>query len=444
MQIIAHEPFPVSSRTAGQCPFKIIALLACVALAMSACKTTPTHDAAVDDRQQTAAYAHLEPEEAARELFSKGQALIHQGKAQEASATFSELERRFGQDPRRSVRAILAQALSLKAQSAASPTESLGIQLEIGRRYGEDIDPALRRQIVTAMFNQAETLVSKEGNISAAIPIYREIEQTYGNGDGKDKSWGVRALLYQGDLQRQMRNTKAAVAAYERLDQRFGQESDPAIRTVIADALFKKGEILAEQGNTRAAVAAYDEINRRYAEDRDAGFRLRAARALFAKGSLLGKQGMGEEPDSETPSVNTRPVGDSAAAVAVYDDIIQRFGRDKDPNIHNIVGGTLLKKSETLRLTGDDQGTIATYDEIVRHFGNDDTQVSRVLVATALFRKGLTLGKQEGGLNAAIAAFDELTRRFASDTHPNVRKIVGQAITARQKLTTEMEPMHDN
>ena len=443
MQTIAHNFPSVSPRTAGQRPFKTITLLACVVFAISACQTTPSSrpPAKVEDKQAATAYTNLEPEGAAWELFNKGRFLIQQGKTQEAFTTLDELERRFGNDPRRSVRSILVQALSLKAQSAASPTESLAAQVEIGRRYGDDIDPALRKQLVTAMFDQAAAL-GKEGNLAEAIPIYREIEQTYG--DGYDKSWGLWALSYQGDLQRQMRNPKAAVAAYDRLDQRFARDSDPAVRTVVADALFKKGETLAEQGNAKAAIVTYEEIDRRYAEDRDANFRLRAVRALFAKGTLLGKQGTGEEPDSENQGASTRPTGDTAAAVATYDDIVRRFGRDKDPNIRNIVGATLLKKSEALRLTGDDQGTIAVYDEIIGRFESDSAHVSRVLVATALFRKGLTLGRQEGNSSAAIAAYDEVARRFASDTHPNVRKVVGQAITARHRLVSDMEPMHDN
>jgi len=454
MQTFAHDLTPALPHfvktSSGQRPFKTIALLACVAFAISACKTTTTHappPRAEDGRQQqrpAASYAHLEPEEVAQGLFNMGKNLIQQGKTQEGFTTLDELERRFGQDPRRSVRALLAQALSLKAQSAATPTESLAAQVEIGRRYGEDIDPVLRRQLVTAMFDQAATL-GKEGNLSEAIPIYREIEQTYGEGAGNDKSWGVWALVYQAELQRQMRNHRAAVSAYDRLDKRYSQETDPAIRAVVADSLFKKGETLAEQGNVRAAIVVYEEIGRRYAEDRDANFRLRAMRALFAKGTLLSRQapGAGEDPESETP-IHIRPTGDTAAAVAVFDDIVQRFGRDKDPNINNFVGGTLLKKSETLRLTGNDQATIAVYDEIIGRYGNDNTQAARVLVATALFRKGLTLEKQEGATNAALNTYDEVVRRFANDTNQNVRRVVGQAVTARQRLLAKMEPMHDN
>ncbi|MCL1861107.1 MAG: tetratricopeptide repeat protein [Proteobacteria bacterium] len=443
MQTIAHDflsvPSHMAKAAARQRPFRTIALLACVALAMSACKTVRGPEAETKDSRELATYTHLEPEAAAKELFDKGQALIRQGKKQEAITVLNELDRRFGQDPRRSVRAILAQALSLKAEAAATPTESLAIQAEINRRYGGDIDSAQRRQIITAMFSQAAAL-GKEGNFSAAIPIYKEIEQSYRDND--DKSWGAWAIFYQGDLQRQLRNPKAAVAAYERLDQRFSQESDPAVRTIVADGLSKKGETLAEQGDVRAAIAAYEEVARRYAEDRDAGFRLRAVRALYAKGVLLGKQGTGEDPGNEFQS---RPTGDTAAAVAVYDDIVLRFGRDRDSGIRNAVGATLLKKSETLRLSGDDRGSIAIYDEIVGRFGNDDVQASRVLVATTLFRKGQTLGRLEGPSPAAIAAFDELIRRFAPDTtNPNLRKIVGQAVLARQKLIADAAPMNDN
>ncbi|MCL2875170.1 MAG: tetratricopeptide repeat protein [Betaproteobacteria bacterium] len=440
MQTIAQNLISLRATDAKQRPFKIISLLACVAFAMSAC-TMPAQAPPAKDKDQ-AAVRRLEPEGDARGLLNKGQVLLQQGKTQEALDTLDELERRFGQDSRQSVQAILAQAHSLKAPFAPPPTEPLAAQSETGRRPGEATDPAQRKKLVTAMFNQA-AILGKEGNLAEAIPIYREIEQTYDK-DGDDKSWLLWAISYQGDLQRQMRNPKAAVAAYERLDKRFAQESDPTFKAVVADALSKKGETLAEQGNARAAIAAYEEIGRRYAEDRDAGFRQRAVRALSAKGMLLGKQGAGEEPDSETPNMNFRPTGDTAAAIAVYDDIVRRFGNDKDPNIRHDVGVTLLRKSEALRLAGNNQGTIDVYDEIVKRFGKDNAEGSRVLVATALFRKGLALGKQEGASNTAINTFDELIQRFANDTSPKVRKTVGQAVAAKQRLVTEMESPHDN
>jgi tetratricopeptide (TPR) repeat protein len=399
MQTFTHNILPVSRHMAktgaSQRPFKIIALLACVGLAMSACETTETTRRAPEPDSSRPPTVQPRPElkETTPVPFDREQQTIQQD----------------------------------------APKENIGI------------DPTQRKQLVTAMFSRAAAL-AKEGNLSGAIPVYREIEQLYGDAPGDDKTLGAWAIFYQGDLQRQLRNHKAAAAAYERLDQRFGQTADPAVRAIVADALHKKAETQIEQGDTRAAIAAFDEIDRRYAEDRDASFRLRAVRALFAKGTLLDKQGAGEEPgDSESPNPNIRPTGDTAAAVAIFDDIVQRFGRDRDPNIRSIIGGTLLKKSEALRLTGDDQGTIAVYGEIVERFGKDDAPAFRVLVATALFRKGLTLGRQPGTLPAAIDTFDEIIRRFGSDTNPNVRKIVGQANAAKQRLTSEAAaPTPDN
>ena len=405
MQTIVHDSLSLPPRTAGRRSLKVIALLASVSLVMSACTLTRKPDVDDGSRQSTVhTYGTPTPPDSGK-----------------APGTYTP------------------DTFTPGTPTPGTPTESPGVQSDSSSRLVENADPSQRKRIVTSMFDQAAAL-GKEGNPSAAIPIYREIEQA--RGDGIDKSWGAWAIFYQADLQRQMRNPKAAVAAYDRLDQRFGQETDPAIRTIVADALYKKGETLTGQGDTRGAINAFEEIDRRYASDRDAGFRLRAARALLAKGELLGKQGTGEEPGSEISS--TRPGGDIFAAVAVYDEIIQRFGREKDPNIRNIIGATLLKKSEALRLVSDDRGTITVYNEIDERFGNDSAQFSRVLVATALFRKGLALGKLEGASPAALGAFDEVIRRFASDTHPNMRKIVGQAVTARQRLVAEAEPKYDN
>ncbi|MDR1661562.1 MAG: tetratricopeptide repeat protein [Azoarcus sp.] len=385
-------PAKEKSQRAAALPMAALAFMTAV---MAAC-TIPV----AETPKRPAVQSTPGAEKIVQELFDKGQTLSQQGDAREAIAVYDEID----------------------------------------RRYGNELDPALRNQVVTALFDNAANL-GREGNLAAAVQVYAEIEQRYGN---DDKSWAVWALYYQGELQRQLRNMKAAIAAFERLDQRFGQERDAAIRPLAADALHKKAETLATNGDIEAAIAAYDEIDRRFAEDRDAGFRQRAVRALFAKGALLGKQGAGEETDSAWPAaMSGRAAGDSAAAIVVYDDIVRRFGRDGDPAIRNAVGRTLLKKSEALRLAGDNPGTIAVYADIVERFGKDETPLSRVLVATALFRKGLAHGRQDE-IEAANASFDEINRRFGLDADPKLQKIAGQASAAKQRLAAETMPLHDN
>jgi len=212
--------------------------------------------------------------------------------------------------------------------------------------------------------------------------------------------------------------------------------SEAPVRAVVGDALLKKSEILAVSGNVKGALAGYDEIDRRFAEERDAGVRRRVVQALYSKGDLLGKRGNGESSGLDQ-SLGVQPGGDLLAAVAVYDDIVRRFGNDSDPGIRNAVGRTLLKKSESLRLAGDARGAVTAYDELIQHFDRDNSRNAHVLVATALFRKGLALG----GLNdrtGANAAFDEIIRRYAGSNEPEeVRKIIAQSTAARQRLTAE-------
>ncbi|MDR1854107.1 MAG: tetratricopeptide repeat protein [Azoarcus sp.] len=302
---------------------------------------------------------------------------------------------------------------------------------------------------VNAMFNQAANL-GREGKLNDAIRIYQDIEQNYGN---QNYGWGAWALFYQGELYRQLRNFKSAAAAYDRVNQRYGMERDAALRTIVADSLEKKGDALAELNDVKGAIAAYEETGRHFGNDSDAAMRLRALRSLFKEGMLLQRKGAGTEGEYSIPSANGLPVGDTAAAITVYDDIVARFGRESDPGIRNAIGGTLLQKSEALRLLGNNRETIVVYDDIVRRFERDSTVVSRKLVATALYRKGLAQSRQGDRMGAA-ASFDDVVARFASEPDTGIRKLVEMSVAAKRKLdgdsltpqleTNEPPPLYDN
>ena len=351
-------------------PLRALALSVCAALVMTACVTTRSPP----PPERPLPEVSPEQQAEAENLFRQGQALIEQGNTEAAVATFGE----------------------------------------IGNRYGDNIEPALRKQVVDSLFEQAESLIRKR-NFAGAIPIYREIEQQHGD----NPPWGVKALLALGDLQNQMRNPKGAAAAFDRLDQRFGEDRDPAIRMKVLEALFKKGDALTQQRDFKGAIAAYDEIDRRYAEERDVVFRQRVVGALLTKGTLLDRYNTSTDPHAPP---------DTAAAVAVFGDIVERFGRNSDPSIKSAIGSALLKKSEALRRTGDSQGSIAAYDEIVDHFGRDDSAGGRILTAEALFRKAQALARQDA--SAATTLYGEIIRRFGQDTEPRVKSVVARAAAA--------------
>jgi hypothetical protein len=76
---------------------------------------------------------------------------------------------------------------------------------------------------------------------------------------------------------------------------------------------------------------------------------------------------------------------------------------------------------------------IAVFDGIDRRFGKDDTPRVREEVARALGNKGVTLGEQ-GKSVEAIAVYDEIDRRFGQDDTPGVRQWVAKALVDKNGI----------
>ena len=70
---------------------------------------------------------------------------------------------------------------------------------------------------------------------------------------------------------------------------------------------------------------------------------------------------------------------------------------------------------------------IAVFDELIGRFGEATDQALRDEVATALLNKGITHGLSDRP-DEAVAAYDEVIRRYSGDTDPVYKKIVLQAI----------------
>jgi hypothetical protein len=69
---------------------------------------------------------------------------------------------------------------------------------------------------------------------------------------------------------------------------------------------------------------------------------------------------------------------------------------------------------------------IAVYDDVVSRFGEDDTPAVREQVASALVNKGITLGKLRRFAEER-AVYDDLVSRFGEDDTPAVREQVAKA-----------------
>ena len=109
-------------------------------------------------------------------------------------------------------------------------------------------------------------------------------------------------------------------------------------------------------------------------------------------------------------------LGEFAAAIAAYDELIERFGDNDAPNLQERVAWALSNKAATQGQLGELTAAIAAYDEAIERFGDSDALVLQVPVAWALSQKGMRqieMGRAEEALHTS----GELERRLGALTN---------------------------
>ncbi|MDE2623736.1 MAG: tetratricopeptide repeat protein, partial [Betaproteobacteria bacterium] len=216
-------------------------------------------------------------------------------------------------------------------------------------------------------------------------------------------------LFNSGFALEQMERNEEAVTIYEEVVQRFGSESEVALRELVAKALVNKGFTLAKLDRDEEAIAVYDEVVRRFGEATEAALREKVVMALVNKGFVLGKLDRSEEE------------------IACYDEVVRRFGEATETALREQVAMALFNKGGTLGKLDRGVEGIACYDEVVRRFGEATEVGLREQVAKALVNKGFTLGKL-GRDEEEISACDEVVRRFGEATETALREQVAMAL----------------
>jgi tetratricopeptide (TPR) repeat protein len=101
----------------------------------------------------------------------------------------------------------------------------------------------------------------------------------------------------------------------------------------------------------------------------------------------------------------------AADALAVYDDVVARFGDAPEPAIREQVAKALANKAFALGQLDRAADALPAYDELVVRFGDAPEPVLREQVAKALVNKAITLGRLERPTEA-LATYDEVIARF--------------------------------
>ncbi|MDR3555464.1 MAG: MBL fold metallo-hydrolase [Syntrophobacteraceae bacterium] len=182
-----------------------------------------------------------------------------------------------------------------------------------------------------------------------------------------------------------------------------------------ANTLFNKGVALGNNDRHEDAIAVYDELSERFSQNPSPQIRVTVIRAMINKGVELGCLA---KPDEE---------------ISTYDDLIERFSQDPTPEICEQVAIALLRKGITLGELDKPNEEISTYDDLIERFSQyPNTEIREqvtmaLLFAMALLNKGVALGRL-GKPDEEVSTYVNLIERFSQDPTPEIRAQVAKAL----------------
>ena len=90
---------------------------------------------------------------------------------------------------------------------------------------------------------------------------------------------------------------------------------------------------------------------------------------------------------------------------------------------------------------GNVEEAIAVYDEVIARFGSTTEVQVRKYVAEAMVKQGEVL-ESLGGKEEAIEVYDEIIRRFGEAREPALREQVGRALLKRRRWEQHLSRFH--
>ena len=166
-----------------------------------------------------------------------------------------------------------------------------------------------------------------------------------------------------------------------------------APEAIDAKAIFNEADGLWKKDRAEDALAIFDDLVSRFGEREMPSLLNLVAKALVHKGVILIQLKRLEE------------------ALDTCDEVMRRFGESETQTLLEEVAKALVNMGNTLIQLNRPEEALDTCNEVMRRFGESKTQTLRELVTLALVHKGVTLF-QLNRLEEALDTCDEVMRRF--------------------------------
>lgn len=362
----------------------------------------------------------MPPEMVAARLLKKGEefGLEDPRRLEEELAAYDALIQRFADSESPEVQRLVSVAMLNKAealdhQATSSPyAEQLEIYNDLIRRFGGSTAPVLQESIALSMLKKADVLGWQEQpDVLEEIATYEALIQRFAaSSERAIKECVAQSMYKKGRALRSLESSHLieAITSLDELIQRFWAAVEPSVREFVLDALSLKACWLSCDEHPNEAIEAYDEVIRYAQLNSDLEFSpWHEAEALRRKGNAF--------LELEPPRMKE--------AIALYDEIIERFGNTEDVSLLLEIGRAMLNKGALYSRFDQPEAACALYDQIIARFGSnaDESPFLRKRASEAMLQKGIVLYKKLGRIQEAISIYDELIKHF--DGRWNMRNV---------------------
>ena len=383
-----------------------------------------------------------DPPLSAAQLSERADAAQRAGRTREALTGYSELVERFAEDPRRDVCRLvnrsmynaaavlatrgeideaLAQLEQFLARARAGDPESEAIHQhaeELCESLRSGADELVAVEVVEGREAVLEsTRLGEAGELEASISVSDAVASRFDGADYPALRLIVAEALYNTAIARREQGRPAdAVSTLAEVIERFGEDPDPMMRSRCAIALFNLAIVLGNSGDVERALAAYRGLRSRYRHSTDLATRQRVARSLLLEAELL----------------------DDHADVALdrLDELLATFPlEDDDRTISEVREAAQRLRARSLEQLGRVDEALTTLDELAAQARDDSS------VATALIDKAEVL-VADGRFEDAEAAAVRLRRWLDAHDDPELRDIVARALDSTTFLLGVGRPLH--
>ena len=406
---------------------------------------------------------------AAGELLGNAWSLYGQNQVEDALAKYDELARRFGESDVPGVSALVAFGFSAKGVILTQ----LDRQEDALAAY-DDVVLRLDSIDVQNIFDQTIKIFADNngalGELRLPNDMQREVMDSWNEmapliraGDISMSSMIIAgALVAKGGILFGLNRPEEALAAYDDVMHRIGENTAPVFIELLAAALVSKGAVLNRLNRLEEALVIYDETVHRFDGSETLCPPGPIVVALVNKGLTLVRLNKLEEALSifdevehrfgtnEAPNILEQLAtalftkGDALTklnrteeALTAFGELARRFGTSEMPVILAWIGKSLVKKGEILRGLGRLEEALIANDEVIHRFEESSSPVLVDPYAAALVDKGLILHELDRSRDA-LACFDKAVRRFSDNDTPIFHQLIAFAFYGKASVLTEL------